>query len=57
MQGQVSTLWGHFEFKSAALNPTVPSLTEACVAETENISSCSVVVHISDALSFNTQEI
>jgi hypothetical protein len=57
MQGQVSTLWGHLEFKSAALNPTVPSLTEACVAETENISSCSVVVHISDALSFNTQEI
>jgi len=49
VQGQVSTLWGHLEFKSAALNSTVPSLTEACIAETENISSCSDVDHISDA--------
>jgi len=57
MQGQVSTLWGHLEFKSAALNSTVPSQTEACIAETENISSCSDVVLVSDALPFNVQEI
>jgi hypothetical protein len=57
MQGQVSTLWAHLVFKSAALNSPVPSQTEACVAEKENISSCSDVVNISDALSFNTQEI
>jgi len=57
MQGQVSTFWGHLELKSAALNSTVPSQTEACIAETKNISSCSDVVHISDALSFNVQEV
>jgi hypothetical protein len=57
MQGQVSALWDHLVFKSAALNSTVPSQTEACIAETENISSCSDVVHISDALSCNAQEI
>jgi hypothetical protein len=57
MQDQVSTLWGHLESKSATLNSTVPSQTEACIAETENISSCSDVVHISGALSFNAQEI
>ena len=57
MQCQVSTLWGHLEFKSAALNSTLPSQTEACIAKTENISSCCDVVYISDALTFNIQGI
>lgn len=57
MQGQVSTLWGYLEFKSAALNSTLPSQTKACIAKTENVSSCCDVVHISDALTFNVQGI
>jgi hypothetical protein len=57
MQVQVSTLWGHLEFKPEALNSTVSSQTETCIAETEHISSCSDVVYIIHALAFNIQEI
>jgi hypothetical protein len=35
----------------------MPSQTAACIAEKENISSCSDVVHVSDVFTFNKQEI